>query len=189
MNNAVKKIAQRTITALVKDSPGVLNRISGMFRRRGLNIASLAVGHSEKVELSRITFVVEGPGELVSIAAEQLKKLIEVVEVTDITAKDFISRELALIKVTTEPLNRLEVMEICKVFRSSIIDISKSSLTLEVTGDTAKIDSLIKLLREYGSIEVMRTGIVAVLRHDPRPASSNYTENYQSLGITTIGSV
>ena len=154
----------RTITALVQDKPGVLARIAGMFRRRGFNIASLAVGRSEKPGLSRMTFVVEGPANVVQHVAAQLDRLIDVVNVTDITEKNLVWRELALIKVRTTPGTRTEILELANIFRVNVVDVAAESLTVEITGDQAKIDSLVKLLEGYGVKELMRTGRVATLR-------------------------
>ena len=155
---------QRTITSLVQDRPGVLSRISGLFRRRGFNIASLAVGSSEKPGLSRMTFVVEGSASSLRSVAEQLDKLIDVVEAKDITEKNIVWRELALIKVSSSKVNRSEILELAKIFRVNIIDIGVSSLTMEITGGKEKIDSLIELLRQFDIKEVIRTGRVATLR-------------------------
>ncbi len=154
----------RTITALVQDKPGVLARIAGMFRRRGFNIASLAVGHSEQPNLSRMTFVVEGPPHIVEHVAAQLDRLVEVVHVADITDKNLVWRELALIKVRSSPDTRSEILQLAGIFRVNVVDVAAENLTVEITGDQAKIDSLIILLEQYGVLEVMRTGRVATLR-------------------------
>ncbi len=154
----------RTITALVQDKPGVLARIAGMFRRRGFNIASLAVGHSEQPNLSRMTFVVEGPPHIVEHVAAQLDRLVEVVHVADITDKNLVWRELALIKVRSSPTTRSEILQLAGIFRVNVVDVAAENLTVEITGDQAKIDSLIILLEQYGVLEVMRTGRVATLR-------------------------
>ena len=155
---------QRTISALVQDKPGVLARISGLFRRRGFNIASLAVGRSEQPGLSRMTFVVEGPDEVVRHVAAQLDRLIDVVEVHDITEKNIVWRELALIKVAAPAAKRGEVLELTNVYRANVIDIGVESLTLEISGGRQKIDSLIELMKKFGLLEVIRTGRVATLR-------------------------
>jgi acetolactate synthase-1/3 small subunit len=155
---------QRTISALVRDKPGVLARISGLFRRRGFNIASLAVGRSEKPGLSRMTFVVEGPEEVVRHVSAQLDRLIDVVEVRDITESNIVWRELALIKVSAPSTTRGEVLELSGVYRANVIDIGVESLTMEISGGRQKIDSLIELLRKFGLLEVIRTGRVATLR-------------------------
>ena len=156
--------SQRTISALVQDRPGVLARIAGLFRRRGFNIASLAVGRSERSGLSRMTFVVEGPEEVVRHVAAQLDRLIDVVEVRDITEQNIVWRELALIKVKATAGKRGEVLELANIFRVNVIDIGVESLTMEISGGRQKIDSLIELLRKFGLEEVIRTGRVATLR-------------------------
>ena len=155
---------QRTIAALVQDRPGVLARIAGLFRRRGFNIASLAVGRSERLGLSRMTFVVEGPEEVVRQVAAQLDRLIDVVEVHDITEQNIVWRELALIKVRANAGKRGEILELANIFRVNVIDIGIESLTMEISGGRQKIDSLIELLRKFGLEEVIRTGRVATLR-------------------------
>ena len=154
----------RTVTALVEDRPGVLARIAGLCRRRGLNIASLAVGRSERSGLSRMTFVLEGPSLVVQHMALQFDRLINVVEAKDITDRNHIWRELALIKVATTKSTRVELLELTRVYRANIIDIGINSLTMEITGGRDKINSLIELLSPYGLREVMRTGRVAVER-------------------------
>ena len=155
---------QRTISALVQDRPGVLARIAGLFRRRGFNIASLAVGRSAQPGLSRMTFVVEGPNEVVRHVSAQLDRLIDVVEVRDITEKNIVWRELALIKVTADALARREILELVNIFRVNVIDIGAESLTVEISGGRQKIDSFIELVRKFGIEEVIRTGRVATLR-------------------------
>ena len=155
---------QRTIAALVQDRPGVLARIAGLFRRRGFNIASLAVGRSERLGLSRMTFVVEGPEEVVRQVAAQLDRLIDVVEVHDITEQNIVWRELALIKVRANAGKRGEILELANIFRVNVIDIGVESLTMEISGGRQKIDSLIELLRKFGLEEVIRTGRVATRR-------------------------
>ena len=155
---------QRTISALVQDRPGVLARIAGLFRRRGFNIASLAVGRSEQPGLSRMTFVVEGPNEVVRHVSAQLDRLIDVVEVRDITEKNIVWRELALIKVTADALARREILELVNIFRVNVIDIGAESLTVEISGGRQKIDAFIELVRKFGIEEVIRTGRVATLR-------------------------
>ena len=157
-------LSKHTITALVQDKPGVLNRISSMFRRRGFNISSLAVGQSESETLSRMTFVVDGDDKVVEQVTKHLHKLIDVIKVTDISEENVISRELALIKVKAGAEHRDQVMQISSMFRANIIDVSKDFLLVEATGDENKINSLINLLRDIGISEVMRTGSVAMNR-------------------------
>lgn len=158
------KFQARTVTALVEDRPGVLARIAGLCRRRGLNISSLAVGHSEQPGFSRLTFVLEGPPSVVDHCAAQFQRLIDVVEAKDITDKNHIWRELALIKVRSLRHERQELLELARVYRANVIDIGVDSLTLEVTGGRDKVESLVELLSTYKILEIMRTGRVAVLR-------------------------
>ena len=160
-NGAAEK---RTITALVLDKPGVLNRVSSMFRRRGFNIASLAVGHSEVPELSRMTFVVEGDDRVVEQVTKHLHKLIDVIKVSDISEENVVSRELALIRVKSNVQTRSEIMQIVDIFRANIVDVAPESLIIEVTGDEEKIESLQDLLSSFGVVEVMRTGTIAMNR-------------------------
>ena len=155
---------RHTITALVEDKPGVLNRVASMFRRRGFNISSLAVGNSEIPNLSRMTFVVEGDSRTVEQVTKHLHKLIDVVKVSDISDDNAVARELALIRVHTDTHSRIEVMQIVDLFRAHVIDVASDSVIVEVVGDEEKVDALQNLLDPYGVMEVMRTGIVAMTR-------------------------
>jgi len=156
--------SKHTITAVVEDKPGVLNRISSMFRRRGFNITSLAVGHSETPGLSRMTFVVEGDDRVVKQMTTHLNKLIDVIKVSDISEENIISRELALIRVKANVQSRSEIMQIVDIFRANIVDVAAESLIVEVSGDEDKVDSLHDLLKSFGVLEVMRTGTIALNR-------------------------
>ncbi len=158
---------RRTITALVEDKPGVLNRVSSMFRRRGFNIASLAVGHSEIPNLSRMTFVVEGDDAVVEQVTKHLHKLIDVIKVSDMSDENAVSRELALIRVKANVQSRSEIMQIVDIFRANIVDVAPDTLIIEVTGDEDKIESLQNLLGSFGVMEVMRTGTIAMGRGMP----------------------
>ncbi len=155
---------RHTLVSLVQDEPGVLTRVAGLFRRRGFNIESLSVGHCEQPGLSRMTVVVIGDDAEVEQVTKQLDKLINVVSVTDITREDKVVRELALIKVSASATTRSEIMQIVDVFRANIVDVAPDSLTVEVTGDEDKIDSLIKMLRDFGMQELARTGRTALTR-------------------------
>ena len=135
-----------------------------MFRRRGFNISSLAVGRSETQGFSRMTFVVDGDDDTVDQVTKQLYKLIDVVKVSDISKEDVVIRELALIKVRTTPSTRPEVLQMVEIFRSNIVDVSPDSVIIEVTGDVDKVDSLLRILRPFGVREVMRTGRVGLMR-------------------------
>jgi acetolactate synthase-1/3 small subunit len=154
-----------TLSLLVENQAGVLSRVAGMFSRRGFNIESLAVGTCEEPNMSRITIVVNGDDLQVEQVMKQANKLIEVVKVSDITERESVDRELALIKVAAEPgTSRAEIMQIADIFRAQIVDVGTRTLVLQVVGDTKKIDALETLLRQYGITELVRTGKVAILR-------------------------
>ena len=155
---------KHTLVALVEDKPGVLNRVASLFRRRAFNIQSLAVGGSEQPGLSRMTIVVVGDSAQVEQVRKQLDKLINVVKVSDITEEEMVARELALIKVKTTASTRSEIMQIVGIFRANIVDVAPGSLTVEVTGDEDKVNSLLGLLRDFGVKEVSRTGRIALTR-------------------------
>ncbi|MCK4402247.1 MAG: acetolactate synthase small subunit [Dehalococcoidia bacterium] len=157
---------KHTLVALVEDKPGVLNRVASLFRRRAFNIQSLAVGHSEQPGLSRMTVVVSGDSAVVEQVRKQLDKLINVIRVSDITEEDIVARELALIKVNATASTRSEIMQIVDIFRANIVDVSSDSVTVEVTGDEDKVESLLELLRSFGIKEVTKTGRVALTRGD-----------------------
>ena len=155
---------KHTLVALVADRPGVLNRMASLFRRRGFNIDSIAEGHSELPHLSRMTIVVDGTPTMVEQVRKQLDKLVDVIKVSDITGEGTIIRELALIKVKVVPATRSEIMQIVDIFRANILDVASDSVTIEVTGDEQKIDSLYNLLCNFGIKEVTKTGRVAMTR-------------------------
>ncbi len=155
---------KHTLVALVEDKPGVLNRIASLFRRRAFNIRSLAVGGSEHPGLSRMTIVVGGDAAQVEQVRKQLDKLINVIKVSDITEEDIVTRELALIKVKATASTRSEIMQIVDIFRANIVDVAPGSLTVEVTGDENKLNSLLGLLRDFGIKELSRTGRIALTR-------------------------
>jgi acetolactate synthase-1/3 small subunit len=153
-----------TISMLVEDRAGVLNRVASLFRRRNFNIQSLAVGGSEKPGLSRMTVVVAADPAQVEQVRKQLDKLINVVKVSDITDADIVARELALIKVAATSSSRSGIIQIVDIFRANIVDVAADSVTVEVTGDVDKVNSLLELLRGFGIKEVVRTGRVALTR-------------------------
>ena len=183
---------QHTIIALVQDRPGVLTRVASLFRRRGFNIASLAVGASEQKGLSRLTFVVTGDQYTVEQATRQLDKLIDVVKVSNISSEDMIARELALIKVRATPTNRSEILEMANLFRAKVVDVGTRSLVIETTGEEDKIDALYDLLRPFGILELMRTGRVAMVRGKAEGRISDDVgakyEQYGRNGATSVGS-
>jgi acetolactate synthase-1/3 small subunit len=158
----------------MEDRPGVLNRVSSLFRRRNYNIESLTVGHSEMPGISRMTVVVSGDDQVVQQVLRQLDKLVNVTEVVDVSSEPSVIRELALIKVRAAHGTRSEIMELANVFRARVVDVGSSSLTVEITGQEDKVNSLIGLLRPFGIEELARTGRVAMVRsgngHAPPPA-------------------
>ncbi|PKB72552.1 MAG: acetolactate synthase small subunit [SAR202 cluster bacterium Io17-Chloro-G7] len=150
--------------ALVQDRPGVLTRVASMFRRRGYNIASLAVGKSEQQGLSRMTVVVNGDEDTVAQVTKQLDKLIEVIRVSNISLEEIVVRELALIKVSSTTANRGEIIQIVNLFRANIVDVGTQSMVIEITGEEDKIQALYNLLEPFGILEMLRTGRVAMVR-------------------------
>jgi len=162
-------VMKHTLVALVEDKPGVLNRMASLFRRRGFNIESIAVGRSELPHLSRMTFVVNGADAMVEQVRKQLDKVIDVLKVSDITGDDMVARELALIKVHATSSTRSEIIQIVDIFRANIVDVASDSVTIEITGDEEKIDSLFNLLRGFGIKEVARTGRIAMTRGGSTP--------------------
>ena len=158
---------EHTLVALVEDKPGVLTRMASLFRRRGYNIESIVVGHSELPRLSRMTIVVNGSAPIVEQVRKQLGKVVNVVKVSDITADNTVARELALIKVGATSSTRREIIQIVDIFRANIVDVASDSVTVEVTGDEEKINSLFNLLRGFGIKEITRTGRIAMVRGGP----------------------
>jgi acetolactate synthase-1/3 small subunit len=163
---------KRIITATVQNHSGVLNRITGLLQRRQFNIESISVGPTEAEGISKMTLVVEVEDELrLEQVTKQLHKQIDVLKVSDITDKAIVARELALIKVSSSSQLRSEIHGIIEPFRASIIDVSKDSLAVQVTGKPEKIEALIEMLRPYGIKELARTGLTAFLRgHQPQVA-------------------
>ena len=157
-------IKQHTVVALVYDRPGVLNRVVSMVRRRAFNISSLAVGHSETPGLSRMTFVVEGDDTLLAQVMSQLRKLVDVVQVSDLNRENTIFRELCMLRVKADADTRNEIMQIANIFRANIVDVAHDSLIVEITGDEDKVESLELLMRKFGVMEIMRSGRLAMVR-------------------------
>jgi acetolactate synthase-1/3 small subunit len=156
---------RHTIAVSVKDHPGVLARVASLFTRRGFNIESLAVGYTEETGISRMTIVVEGDERVLEQITKQLNKLIDVIRVKDISPKNSVERELALIKVNSNSLPaRSEIIQTVDIFRANIIDVNNQIMTIETTGTEDKINALIELLRPFGLREVVRTGKIALTR-------------------------
>ncbi len=153
---------KHTISVLVENHSGVLSRVSGLFSRRGFNIDSLAVGITEDPTISRMTIVVEGNDYTVEQVEKQLNKLIDVIKVRTIPEEELVTRELVLFKIQTEISQRSEVMDLCRIMGAKIIDISRSTLTVEMTDTAEQIALLEDLLTPYRILEVARTGLIAV---------------------------
>lgn len=162
-----------TIIAYVEDKPGVLNRVASLFRRRAFNIESLAVGHTHLPGVSRMTIIVEAAEEGTARRIEaNLYKLVNVLRVEDLTHKEAVERELALIKVKADSARRNEIVQIADIFRANILDAAPNMLMLEITGTVEKVNRLLGMLDPFSIIEVQRTGVVAMLRGGDE-ASSN----------------
>jgi acetolactate synthase I/III small subunit len=156
-------LAPHTIVALVKDRPGVLYRIAACWQEKGFNIRSLAVGASEQQGMSRMTFVVDASTDSEEMVAA-LRKLDDITEIEDISDREFASRELALIRVRGEKEVRKRLMDIVDIFNAKIVDVGAGSMIIEVTGHENKIDSLVRLLKDYDVVELVRTGRVSMLK-------------------------
>jgi len=155
---------KRTLIALVEDKPGVLTRVASLFRRRAFNIESLTVGHTEQPGISRMTIVVDTERTNVQKVAQNLHKLVNVIQVEDVTEQPAVMRDLALIKVRTNGRIRSEVMQLVETFRARVVDVGLETLMIEVTGTEEKVDGLVEVLSPYGIVEMVRTGRVAMMR-------------------------
>src|SRR5580658_8955491 len=155
---------RHTISVSVNNHAGVLSRVSNLFSARGYNIDSLVVGITDDPKISRITIVVKGDDRIIDQVEKQLNKLIDVIKVVDLTHEDFIGRDLALIKVKAEFNTRSQVMEIVQCFDGKIVDVALKSFIIEVTGKESKINAMVELLKNYGVLEMVRTGEVAISR-------------------------
>lgn len=155
---------KHTLSVLVEDEAGVLSRIAGLFARRGFNIESLAVGPAEKPGISRITMIVPGDNRTIEQLTKQLYKLISILKVQDITNIPCVERELVLIKIQATPHNRSFILEIADVFRAKVVDMAHEYLILEVTGDPGKMVAIEQLLKQYGIVEIARTGKISLIR-------------------------
>jgi acetolactate synthase I/III small subunit len=155
------------LSLLVENKPGVLARIAGLFSRRGFNIDTLAVGPTEDPDTSRITMTVDGALHPIDQVTKQLHKLVNVIKIRDMEPEQTIAREMALFKVQASVESRGEIMQFAEIFRADVIDVSRRTLTIEVTGDTGKIDAFERMVRPHGLVEMARTGEVAISRSRP----------------------
>ena len=155
---------KKTLSVTVYNESGVLTRISTVFSSRGFNIDSIAVGPTENIGFSKIIIVLPGDDQIIEQITKQLNKLIQVVEVKDISNRPCVERELMLLKVESSRATRSEILEIVQIFRSKVVDVSDISITIEVTGDPGKIITIQQLLKPYRIIEIVRTGKISVER-------------------------
>jgi len=158
---------KHVFSILVDNEPGVLSRIAGLFSGRGFNIESLCVAETTDPLISRITLVTAGAPPIIEQIEKQLNKLINVIKVHDLTGKEFVHREMALIKVVAKAEHRAEILRTVDIFRCKVVDVGREHYTLEVTGDEGKINAILSLLKPIGIKEIARTGIIALFR-DPK---------------------
>jgi acetolactate synthase I/III small subunit len=152
------------LSILVENKPGVLTRIAGLFARRGFNIDTLAVGPTDDESISRITLTLDGAVHPIDQVTKQLHKLVNVLKIRDLEPEETLARELALFKIATDGAARSEVIQICEIFRAKVVDVTKRSLVVEVTGTDDKIGAFEALVRPFGLIEMARTGEIAISR-------------------------
>jgi acetolactate synthase-1/3 small subunit len=153
-----------TISVLVENSPGVLARVASLFSRRGYNIDSLAVGPTENPDISRMTIVIDVAGHALEQVIAQLDKLINVISITQLDPVTSVQRELLLVKVSTTPENRSQVLETVQLFRAKVVDVAQDAVTIEATGNAEKIQALLRVLEPYGIKELVQSGLVAMER-------------------------
>jgi len=159
-----------TFVVYVEDKPGVLNRVVSLFRRRGFNIESLSVGHTDRSGVSRMTIVMEAEEAAARLVEANLYKLVNVLRVEELTDSDAVLRDLALIKVRADTERRAQVLQIVKVFRARVVDVVTDALIVEISGSEDKIDGLVDVLRPFGIIEMARTGTIAMKRGAEAPS-------------------
>jgi acetolactate synthase I/III small subunit len=158
---------KHVLSIMVENRPGVLARIAGLFSRRGFNIDTLAVGPTDDPEVSRITLTVDGAFHPIDQVTKQLHKLVNVIKIRDMEPDQTIAREMALFRVQAAVENRADIMQFAEIFKARIVDVSRRSLTIEVTGSNEKIDAFERMIRPHGLIEMARTGEVAISRSRP----------------------
>ncbi|MDQ4078066.1 MAG: acetolactate synthase small subunit [Chloroflexota bacterium] len=151
-----------TLVAIVENKPGVLNRVASLFRRRNFNIASLTVGETENPDISRMTIVVDTKTTKPYIVTESLYKLVNVIEVRDLTERPSVQRDLVLLKVHTDSATRPEIMQFANLYHAKIVNVTRDCLMLEMTGAPNEVDNFVDIMRPFGIIEMVRTGAVAM---------------------------
>jgi acetolactate synthase I/III small subunit len=152
------------LSILVENKPGVLTRVAGLFARRGFNIDTLAVGPTDDETISRITLTLDGAVHPIDQVTKQLHKLVNVLKIRDLEPEETLARELALFKLAVDGAARAEVMQICEIFRAKIVDVTKRSVVIEITGTDDKIEAFERLVRPFGLVEMARTGEIAIAR-------------------------
>jgi len=157
-------MSQHTLSVLVENTPGVLARVSSLFMRRGFNIESLAVGPTEIPEISRMTIVVNVDDLPLEQVTKQLNKLVNVLKIVELESTSAVERELMLIKVKTDPQTRGQVLETVQLFRAKVVDVATDAVTIEATGDSAKLKAMLNVLEPFGIREIAQSGRVAIGR-------------------------
>ena len=157
-------MSRHTLSVLVENKPGVLTRVAGLFARRGFNIHSLAVGPTEHEDVSRMTVVVDVAELPLEQVTKQLNKLVNVIKVVELEPAASVQRELLLVKVRAEAVNRAQVLDVVRLFRAKVVDVATDALTIEATGDAEKLDALLRVLEPFGVRELVQSGLVAVGR-------------------------
>ena len=152
------------LSILVENKPGVLTRIAGLFARRGFNIDTLTVGPTDDDGISRITLTLDGALHPIDQVTKQLHKLVNVLKIRDLEPKETVARELALFKIAADGAQRAEVLQVCEIFRGNVVDVTRKSLIVEITGTTDKIEAFEEMVRPFGLVEMMRTGEIAISR-------------------------
>ncbi|MEM9408231.1 MAG: acetolactate synthase small subunit [Acidobacteriota bacterium] len=179
-------MAKHTLAALVENRPGVLARIDNLFRRRSFNIDSLTVGRTHRDDVSRMTMVMEGTQVEADRLETNLYKLVNVIQVEHFSEKPAVIRDLAVIKVNADAEQRREVTQLCDIFRARILDVSQTSMIIELTGDEDKIENFTELLRPFGIIEMVRTGAVAMGRGEHTLKNDGYRPQVQLAGRRSV---
>ncbi|HEY5599189.1 MAG TPA: acetolactate synthase small subunit [Candidatus Manganitrophaceae bacterium] len=172
---------QHIISVLVENKFGALSRVSGLFSGRGFNIESLSVGPTIDPTISMMTIVTEGDDHIIEQITKQLNKLVDVIKVVDLTEKEYVERETALIKINTRPEDRAEALRVTDIFRAKIVDSTPNTYTIEITGDVKKIEAIINLLRPLGIKELIRTGRIAIAREEVKALPAKYEEKEQKV--------
>ena len=164
---------RKVMSILVENTSGVLSRVSGLFSRRGYNINSLTVAETENKKFSRMTVVAEGDEQILNQIKNQLNKLEDVIEITELKSREAVCRELMIIKIGANAEQRQRLASLADIFHAKVVDVSIDTIMMELTGNQDKLDSFLKMLRDYRIIEMVRTGVTGLLRAD----AEDYREN------------